>query len=183
MGVGIPTEYAGVRMRSRLEARWAAFFDRVGWPWAYEPLDLNGYIPDFALLFEDHGRKPLPILVEIKPELYIASLYGHTDKIDQSEWKHEALILGAIVWPQDSMGEYSFGLLRDRDASWAPAVGVMCRCCESLSFTSRTSDGPGRCRACGCMVENDHCGLDVGWVHQAFTDASNEVQWKGAFNA
>ena len=27
----IPTTYAGVRFRSRLEARWAAFFDLCGW--------------------------------------------------------------------------------------------------------------------------------------------------------
>lgn len=45
----IPTMYAGVQFRSRLEARWAAFFDLVGWKWEYEPFDLEGYIPDFRL--------------------------------------------------------------------------------------------------------------------------------------
>ena len=35
---GIPTLYGGVRFRSRLEARWAAFFfDVAGWSWEYEP--------------------------------------------------------------------------------------------------------------------------------------------------
>jgi hypothetical protein len=38
----IPTVYKGVQMRSRLEARWAAFFDELGWPWEYEPVDLAG---------------------------------------------------------------------------------------------------------------------------------------------
>lgn len=33
----IPTKYRGLQMRSRIEARWAAMFDRVGWPWEYEP--------------------------------------------------------------------------------------------------------------------------------------------------
>jgi hypothetical protein len=33
----IVTEYAGARFRSRLEARWAAFFDLCGWRWEYEP--------------------------------------------------------------------------------------------------------------------------------------------------
>lgn len=60
----IPTVYAGVQFRSRLEARWAAFFDVVGWPWEYEPLDLAGYIPDFVLAF------PMPMLVEVKPHWY-----------------------------------------------------------------------------------------------------------------
>ena len=32
-----PTLYNGRRYRSRLEARWAAFFDLVRWPFEYEP--------------------------------------------------------------------------------------------------------------------------------------------------
>lgn len=32
----IETEYAGCRFRSRLEARWAVFFDHLGIPWEYE---------------------------------------------------------------------------------------------------------------------------------------------------
>lgn len=58
---GIPTTYAGVRFRSRLEAKWAAFFDLLGWSWQYEPFDLAGWIPDFIL----PGK--CPVLVEIKP--------------------------------------------------------------------------------------------------------------------
>lgn len=46
-----PTIYAGVRFRSRLEARWAAFFDAIGREWLYEPEvpELAGlqYQPDF----------------------------------------------------------------------------------------------------------------------------------------
>lgn len=56
----IPTVYRGIQMRSRAEARWAAFFDMSGWRWTYEPVDLPGYIPDFIL----HGDAP--VLVEIK---------------------------------------------------------------------------------------------------------------------
>jgi len=36
----IQTTYRGIRFRSRTEARWAAFFDELGWPWEYEPHDL-----------------------------------------------------------------------------------------------------------------------------------------------
>ena len=59
----IPTMYAGVQFRSRLEARWAAFFDLLDWKWEYEPIDLNGYIPDFLV------TPPMdePLLVEVKP--------------------------------------------------------------------------------------------------------------------
>lgn len=56
----IETRYAGCRFRSRLEARWAVFFDHLGVPWEYEPQgyligDLAGnvwtgpYLPDFRL--------------------------------------------------------------------------------------------------------------------------------------
>jgi hypothetical protein len=58
----IPTRYAGCHFRSRLEARWAVFFDALGIPWEYEPQGFNlewrlelgredtfSYLPDFYL--------------------------------------------------------------------------------------------------------------------------------------
>lgn len=49
----LPSIYGGVRFRSRLEARWAIFFDKLGVKWEYEPegFDMDGvpYLPDFRL--------------------------------------------------------------------------------------------------------------------------------------
>lgn len=49
----LETRYAGCRFRSRLEARWAVFFDHMGIEWQYEPqgFDIEGtpYLPDFHL--------------------------------------------------------------------------------------------------------------------------------------
>lgn len=49
----IETHYNGYRFRSRLEARWAVFFDTVGMRYEYEPEGFtnNGtcYLPDFYL--------------------------------------------------------------------------------------------------------------------------------------
>lgn len=45
----IPTTYKGVNFRSRLEATWAAMFDLLELKWSYEPIDLDGWIPDFVL--------------------------------------------------------------------------------------------------------------------------------------
>ena len=50
----IETEYKGYRFRSRLEARWAVFFDACGGRWEYEPEgyvlpDGQYYLPDFLL--------------------------------------------------------------------------------------------------------------------------------------
>lgn len=50
----IETAYKGYRFRSRLEARWAVFFDAVGIKWEYEAEgydleDAGWYLPDFWL--------------------------------------------------------------------------------------------------------------------------------------
>ena len=50
----IETQYKGYRFRSRLEARWAVFFDALKIRWAYEleGFDLGNaewYLPDFWL--------------------------------------------------------------------------------------------------------------------------------------
>jgi len=57
----IPTVYRGRRYRSRLEARWAAFFDLLDWKHEYEPFDLGEWMPDFIM------REGIDCLVEIKP--------------------------------------------------------------------------------------------------------------------
>jgi hypothetical protein len=57
-----PTTYRGRLFRSRLEAKWAAFFDLLGWPWEYEPEAIGSWMPDFVVGGPD-GR----IFVEVKP--------------------------------------------------------------------------------------------------------------------
>ncbi len=64
----IETRYKGYRFRSRLEARWAVFFDALQWAWEYEPEgyelgDGLRYLPDFRLSTADG-----PVWVEVKPE-------------------------------------------------------------------------------------------------------------------
>ncbi len=62
----IPTEYSGIQFRSRLEARWAVFFDALGLKWQYEPegyqLPSGWYLPDFLLPNMCGGT-----FIEIKP--------------------------------------------------------------------------------------------------------------------
>jgi hypothetical protein len=102
---GIETPYRGHLFRSRLEARWAAMFDLLGWSWTYEPLDCPGYIPDFVL----HGA--WPVLVEVKPEFTYADLEAHGPRIEaaiRGIWKGDYLIVGPRVgWLDD---EACFGL-------------------------------------------------------------------------
>lgn len=75
-----PTRYRGCLFRSRLEARWAAFFDLAGWEWEYEPFDFDGWTPDFRVSFpcshsECSGEHTL--FVEVKPYLTIENFKGH----------------------------------------------------------------------------------------------------------
>lgn len=61
----IPTKYKGINFRSRLEARWAVFFDSMFIKWEYEKegyqLKSGWYLPDFWL-------PEMKIWVEVKPE-------------------------------------------------------------------------------------------------------------------
>lgn len=64
----IETRYKGYRFRSRLEARWAVFFDAMGCDWSYETegfLLPNGerYLPDFIVRTPDFN-----MLYEVKPK-------------------------------------------------------------------------------------------------------------------
>lgn len=60
----IETVYAGIKFRSRLEARWAVFMDTLGVTWEYETEgfllpDGVGYLPDFFV--------PTIGWIEVKP--------------------------------------------------------------------------------------------------------------------
>lgn len=66
----IQTHYKGYHFRSRLEARWAVFFDALGLEWEYEKegYDLGNagwYLPDFWL--PDFWTLNQGLWIEIKP--------------------------------------------------------------------------------------------------------------------
>lgn len=70
----IETRYKGYRFRSRLEARWAVFFDAAHIAWSYEPEGYvlpsgRHYLPDFIL--RNVGlrttKETRGILIEVKP--------------------------------------------------------------------------------------------------------------------
>lgn len=73
------TKYNGYLFRSRLEARWAVFFDTCGVDYEYEPegFDLGDgihYLPDFklhgvVLNHAWHREKGIDIYVEVKGEM------------------------------------------------------------------------------------------------------------------
>lgn len=95
----IDTYYNGNYFRSRLEARWAVFFDLIGVKYSYEPTGFKNdkgeyYLPDFHL----HNvilrnriicniKKTEGIYLEIKP------LSFEESSIKQAEWFEKPLVL------------------------------------------------------------------------------------------
>jgi hypothetical protein len=175
---GIPTLYAGVQFRSRTEARWAAFFDELGWRWLYEPLDLLGYVPDFVLPFEGG-----PLLVEVKAALSPEELVTHERKVTRSGWDGEALIVGATLW-EESSAQPLLGWIGERERigeslewSWGDARLFECISCGGSSLLAAA--GSWRCRACGDGEGNEHVGAVLSTVSAKWSQACNRVQWRG----
>ena len=78
--------------RSRLEARWAAFFTLLAWPFQYEPdMDFKGWIPDFAVT--SGGG----LLVEVKPAISMAGLMPHRERIEQSGAIAQVWLVGGAL--------------------------------------------------------------------------------------
>ncbi len=80
----IETRYKGYRFRSRLEARWAVFFDALGLAWEYEPegFDLGEagwYLPDFRVTYPGQRKG--------EEEKWWFEVKGDLKGISQDEWK------------------------------------------------------------------------------------------------
>lgn len=99
----IPTEYKGRRYRSRLEAKWAAFFDLCGWSFEYEPYDLGAWSPDFLI----RGRQS-EVLVEVKPiaEIHAPTIYKMHMAADQAGFKGELLLVGSSILGTENDADY-----------------------------------------------------------------------------
>lgn len=160
----IETHWKGYRFRSRLEARWAVFFETLGVDWQYEPEGFKTsegpYLPDFFL---PNVRKGL--WVEIKPnvkdnaeetaERKLLDVVTHTGcdgtilKGDPWENAGEDLYLRPGV--PDWSGSAIFGLMDDGGAGVYDCPYCFCTCpnCGKVGFEF---DGRGA-RICW-----DECG-------------------------
>lgn len=177
----IPTYYNGTWFRSRLEARWAALFDRCHWRWTYEPQDYDGYIPDFALWFR------APILVEVKPVQWDESesdevlLEEARLKIARSGIKGELLMLGArIVHEPRELAHQRIGAIMDINpetdeaSPWSPAFAFVCNHCGNPSFANENDSW--HCRVRGCY--DGRLLLNYWDADFDYRRAGSEVQWR-----
>ncbi len=94
-----PTLYKGILYRSRLEAKWACYFDQRGWQYTYEPFDLIGYSPDFTVTaYSVDGKAKVDmvnVLVEVKPATKVGQLGPPIARILRAGWKGPWMVVGA----------------------------------------------------------------------------------------
>ena len=89
----IDTWYAHHCFRSRLEARWAVFFDALGIPWEFEPQGFETpagpYLPDFRLWGD--------LFAEVKPRpTYHAEVELYEDLVERAKGLSSLALLGGV---------------------------------------------------------------------------------------
>lgn len=189
----IPTTYAGVNFRSRLEARWAAFFDLCGWDWDYEPFDLAGWAPDFML------KGKVKALVEVKPidfrgaDTLLArqaksdaqKAFDCADKVETSRSyqgelpDYEIIIVGNGPFKSTNYDNWSLGVFAldtwfgddVADLYWADKSS------DRLDYAARF--GSYQYRISG-KLEGDHHKIHIADDHpkHLWREAGNIVQWQ-----
>lgn len=103
----IETSYAGCRFRSRLEARWAVFFDRMGIRWDYETQGYmvgpegcdRPYLPDFWLPVERLWVEVKGNIADLDHELTLNAVIPHWGLANIKRDRHSMLILGPVPRP------------------------------------------------------------------------------------
>ncbi len=150
----IQTEYKGHWFRSRLEARWAVFFDTAGIPYRYEEEGYNvegtWYLPDFWL--PDQG-----CWIEIKGPPPSSEELRTMKTLVRGTGSRGYIIAGDIPYPYPTEGwivGYDWGdsgrAFREvRSASWAQCpVCLKVDIADDINGWSGVEGKPG----CGCVA-------------------------------
>lgn len=158
----VPTEYAGITFRSRLEADWAATLNANNIKWAYEPETITlpsgtVYIPDFWLpelgtWIEVKG----PGIPRVEKTIELAQTRAcHCDGNCTCQWPGgELVILGRTSLP--TVGPTPGRRPPYGYANWETPHGPSAYCVTCLHcFRTQwiTLRRPWRCRACHASLE------------------------------
>jgi hypothetical protein len=162
----LETPYQGYLFRSRLEARWALWFDRLGIEFWYEPERVaiptrNGYLPDFHLpevgWIEVKGPEPTD---EDRMKAYLLSLelaFDDPENLDYSVENAEPvyILYGSIPYPYPKEGNMiAYGANLDLDADPDPEDtydGISGLCWQQCPVCKRIGIGPVHevfCKSC-----------------------------------
>ncbi len=175
----IPTHYNGVNYRSRLEAKWAKFFDSLGWVHHYEPIDFKGYIPDFYISGEN------PCYVEIKPAMTFKELFSLNQKTEEAMYKNDARVLylgGIIDYDRGDDGNICLGRLvdywegsedGDRCDYDDEAILIECQKCNRISFMGVWGAWRSHC----CDARDKYSNIDKEEIANKWKICGNTVQY------
>lgn len=187
---GIPTTYAGTRFRSRLEARWAAMFDLIGWSWTYEPVDTAGYIPDFLISGES------AFFIEVGPTIDLADYIDKATKPDAAvlELRRDLFVVGVspltmLDWDRsDNLAGGWFGEIQISDPDeraptdppawyvWNTGLWGRCNTCHEIGVVH--SEMSYHLRPCG-HHQSGGFGKPIpgDWLNALWRRAGNDTQW------
>ena len=192
----IPTKWDGVQFRSRLEARFAAFFSSLGWRWEYEPFDLTGWIPDFIIRGADQN-----LLVEVKPfasdlEAFTEKLNKHGIKPVKGEFEEILFVSHEGVQPSRYCEGMQLGMLGEHDSSsgiwhFNPSCVTLYNgtvdgvdfpdlwgiCSDTLSWQDRIVDSIHALKGCGNQSWLPH-DVFTCFLKAKFRQAGNVTQWR-----
>jgi hypothetical protein len=162
----IPVIYDRIEYRSRLEAKWASFFDQLGWQHIYEPFTADYYVPDFVI----HGEGPL--LAEIRPVVTVEDYELVATEVDDrlgdddGAWRNGVVAFG--VSPLPYAGHY----LADRVASpWGEAAWYRCPECRAFAIESRAKATVAPHGTQRGTLEKPITGAQMRKMHALFNDA------------
>lgn len=131
----IETKYNDVVFRSRLEARWALFFDLLGVEWLYEfegyktPTEL--YVPDFWLpqvYMRDASHKG--VLLEVKPDNYEPSEHAALEYV-ASQLNVSAMLVKGFYPDNEFGGDNLYQIAQYWDT---PMLICKCEHCGAVKF-------------------------------------------------
>lgn len=161
----IPTKYEGVVYRSRLEARWALFFDKIGFSPFYEPftVERNGlsWTPDFILHSGISIYKPSDYtLIEIKPTRPNSDYIEYLTKMHDPRKSDILICVGSPTLEQPN--------------------GVHIRNHNNKTQVNLSGFAGIRCPECGLYTINDYSLAKDGYgftscVHHAGTGYNKQI--------
>lgn len=166
----IETWYNGYKFRSRLEARWAVFFDAMGWRYQYEPEGFvlpsgawylpDFYLPDFDCWFEIKGQYPTlderSVADQLSESFNYYILYGPC-----AEGEHGA------YWRDVDPSENT---LMDYDG---PMTFAACRRCEHGVWMVLEDSGAFPLLACPTTCPCDKFPTTSRQIQQAYISAKS----------
>ena len=171
----IETRYRGYRFRSRLEARWAVFFDALGIKWEYEIegfyLNSGKYLPDFKLPFVYDRQRKQGVWVEIKGAEPTREENARCEGLCHSTGTSVILLVGPPPidpWHSDGDGGYQWTYSRyegEPVAMWDNCMALhyctSCRSGEAAKFEFKNDYYS--CPKCG----GDECTYDNKFTRDA----------------